>query len=244
MEKYKKPQMPEKRFWVHQIFGLLGDTELPELFKTNQQKTLKWCEDNNYCYRLWDEKSCNLLVKTYYPEFKQLYHSVKYPIMKVDIVRFLILGVYGGLYLDMDCYPVSNMLIDEDVDFAVADTQNYNKKGPSGDALANKPYEIEVIQSKVNNPILSDYIRYVETQIKEKDKIKVYETWKCRYVYQTTGPLSFCRFMKNKPKPHTYKINSPDWKGEKKDNISGDEHFISHISCSYMDKKKKNMKTS
>ena len=41
-----------------------------------------------------------------------------------------------------------------------------------------------------------------------------------------------------------YTINSPDWKGEKKDNISGDEHFISHISCSYMDKKKKNMKTS
>tara|TARA_R110001632_G_scaffold2768_3_gene12198 strand:+ start:1935 stop:2672 length:738 start_codon:yes stop_codon:yes gene_type:complete len=236
-----KPEHTEQRFWVHQIFGLLGDTELPPLFRDNQIITKKWCEDNNYSYRLWDTKSCNQLVKTYYPEFYELYNSVRYPIMKVDIARFLILGVYGGLYLDMDCYPVCPH-INKDVDFAVADTQNYNKKGPSGDALANKPYEIEVLQSKVNNPILTDFIRYVATQIKEKDNIKVYETWKCRYVYQTTGPLSFCRFMKNKEKPHTYKINSPDWKGEQKDNISGDEDFISHISCSYMTKDKKSMK--
>jgi len=227
---------------VHQIFGLLGDTELPELFKINQQKTINWCKDNQYSYRLWDKISCDRLIKKY-PEFIELYNSVKYPIMKVDIIRFIILHYYGGLYLDMDCYPVINKLKDDRI-FRVADTQNYNKKGPSGDALANKPYEIEVIQSGPCNPILTDFIRYVKEQIKIKDKIKVYETWRCRYVYQTTGPLSFCRFCKlNNIVPETYKINSPDWRGEQKNNISGDEDFISHISCSYMDKKKKNMKT-
>ena len=85
-----KPEHTEQRFWVHQIFGLLGDTELPPLFRDNQIITKKWCEDNNYSYRLWDTKSCNQLVKTYYPEFYELYNSVRYPIMKVDIARFLI----------------------------------------------------------------------------------------------------------------------------------------------------------
>ena len=89
---------------VHQIFGLLGDTELPELFKINQQKTINWCRDNQYSYRFWDNVSCNRLIKKY-PEFIELYNSVKYPIMKVDIIRFIILHYYGGLYLDMDCIP-------------------------------------------------------------------------------------------------------------------------------------------
>ncbi len=222
-KRINKPEFYGKRFWVHQIFGLLGDKEIPELYKINQKKTLEWCKKNNYCYYLWDEKSCDKLVKTYYPlDFYELYHSVKYPIMKVDIVRFLILGVYGGLYLDMDCYPVSNLLLDEDVDFAVADTQT-NK---------NKPYEMEVLQSKINNPILRDYINYVKTQIEEKNKIKIYDTWKCRYVYQTTGPMSLCRFLKGKQFA-TYKLNNPSYDGDKSLNLTGEEDFISQISCSY-----------
>ena len=38
--KNNKPEFYGKRFWVHQIFGLLGDIELPELFKINQKKLL------------------------------------------------------------------------------------------------------------------------------------------------------------------------------------------------------------
>jgi len=207
---------------VHQIFGLLGDTELPKLFKINQQKTIKFCNDNNYSYRLWDKISCTRLIKKY-PEFIDLYNNVKYPIQQVDIIRFIILHYYGGLYLDMDCYPVVEELKDDRI-FRVADTQTNPKK----------PYEIEVIQSSPCNPILLDFCRYVKTQIEEKDKIKIYDTWKCRYVYQTTGPHSFCRFLKlNNITPETYKLNNPDYDKKKLLNLTGKEDFISQISCSY-----------
>ena len=53
---------------------------------------------------MWDNKSCDRLIKKY-PEFLDLYNSVKYPIMKVDIIRFIILHYYGGLYLDLDVVP-------------------------------------------------------------------------------------------------------------------------------------------
>ena len=230
MEKYKKPQIPENRFWVHQIFGLLGDTELPELFKINQQKTLKWCKDNNYSYRLWDKKSCDLLIKKY-PEFIDLYNNAKYDIMRVDIIRFLILHYYGGLYLDMDCCPNIDKLKEQDkfiLAWRVTGAEKHKNRPPH--------YEMEVIQSYPCNHILTDFLRYVKTQIIEKDKIKIYETWKCRYVFHTTGPFSLNRFLKkNKLTPEKYNLNFP-LTYDNSLNIIGNEDFISYPACSYLNK--------
>ena len=209
---------------VHQIFGLLGDDVMPDLFKTCQAKVLKWCEINNYSYRLWDKKSCERLIKKY-PEFLDLYYSVKFPIMKVDIIRFIILHYYGGLYLDLDVEP--NIVVLKDYDFACAKCLKH-KGLKKCDWIKNKSYEIEILQSCACNSILTDYLRYVKTQIKEKDEIDVYETWKVRYVLQTTGPMSFNRFMKDK-KIETYTRRS----GTSND-LNDNANFISHPSESYV----------
>ena len=82
---------------------------------------------------------CDELVKFHYPQYEELYYNVKYPIMKVDIVRFLILHRYGGIYIDMDCIPVIKKL--KESDFVVA-----YKKG-----LKREHYEMEILQSKKNN---------------------------------------------------------------------------------------------
>ena len=204
---------------IHQVFGLLGDNEMPELFKKCQKKVIDFCRRNNYSYRLWDEKSCNRLINKY-PKYKDLYYSVKFSIMKVDIIRFVILHYYGGLYLDLDVYPKLEKL--KDYDFAVS--------------KINTRYEIEVIQSHPCNHLLLEYLDYIILQIEEKNKIKIYEDWKVRFVLQTTGPLSFCRFMKNK-KIDSYKMNTLKW-GSDNLNLEGDEDFISHQSVSYMVGKK------
>jgi len=204
---------------VHQIFGLLGDTELSQLFLDCQKKVINFCQINNYDYYLWDKIKCNHLIRKY-QEFYDLYNSVKYDIMRVDIIRFLILYEYGGLYIDLDCYPVENLKLLE-CDFAVAKTR-----------LTYKPYEMEILQSKKNNEILLEYLRYVKNQVIIKNEIAIYKKWKCRYVYQTTGPMCLCRFLKNK---HfcSYLINSPSYQKKENTNIFGDECFISHISCCY-----------
>jgi len=212
---------------VHQIFGLLGDTEMPELFKRCQKEVIKYCDENLYSYRLWDKKSCDRLIEKY-PEFIDLYNSVKYPIMKVDIIRFIILHYYGGLYLDLDVVPGKIKRLKENKFIVAENIPNENIK--KYDNIKNIKYQIEILQSFPSNPILTEYLRFIKKQIEEKDKIKVYENWKVRYVLQTTGPNSFNRFLKGYEKNKDYFSYSR----KASSNKNHDAEFWSYLSQSYM----------
>lgn len=203
---------------VHQIFGLLGDTEMPELFKKSQIKVKKWCKSNKYTYKLWNEKTCENMMKKY-PQYKKMYDNVRYKIMKVDIVRFVILYDRGGIYLDLDIVPKLKSLKNYDLAFAARE-----------DFI-----EMEVIQSKKKEKVLLEYLDYVKIQIEEKSKKKIYKLWKLRYVYQTTGPLSLTRFLKTH-KEIEYGIYTMNAVKYGKMNIKGNEDFLSYPSLSYANK--------
>jgi len=209
---------------IHQIFGFLGD-DMPELFIINSDKIKEWCFKNNYKYILWNKSMCDIFLEENYESYKELYYNVKYPIMKVDIIRFLILHKYGGLYIDMDCIPNIDKVNENEFRIAY-------KHG-----LKRKHYEMEILQSYPDNRYLLEFIDYIKKQIIEKDNIEIYNTWKARYVYQTTGPYSLSRFIKiNKLSSliKKYIINEPKLK-DKSLNLTGDEDFISYPSCSYLD---------
>ena len=192
-----------------------------DLFKKNSLKYQEFCKENNYEYRLWNKEECEELL-TDYEDYRDFYYNVKYDIMKVDIMRFLILHKYGGLYADLDTQPLIKTLKSSTLIFAY-------KIG-----LKRQHYEIEIIQSIKGHPYLLQFLDYAQTQIKEKDKIDIYKTWKMRYVYQTTGPHSVNRFLKNLDDVDTYIINEPLTRtGEK--NLTGKEDFISFVSVSYKD---------
>lgn len=225
MTKTKKRTTKRKKsiIYVHQIFGLMGDDKLPPLFKKSQEAFKLFCKKNNYKYKFWNKKSCEKLIEQY-KNYKKMYYSVKYDIMKVDIIRFLILHKYGGLYADLDIFPKIKKLRDKDLIISY-------KKGQK-----REHFEMEVVQSKKNNKFLLDFLDHVKKQIKEKNKIKIYDIWKARYVYHTTGPYSLHRFLKeNNIKPEKYIINEPKT-DEKTLNLSGNEDFISYPSCSYLSK--------
>ena len=178
---------------------------------------------NNYKYKLWSEKDCLELLEDY-PQYQEMYHNVKFRIMKVDIMRYLILHQYGGLYLDCDIQPVLQSL-NLDIDISV-------------------DINTEVMQVRKGNPMMLNFLDYVKTQIREKDSILMYRTWNARYVLQTTGPRSLKRFIKeNKMKLHSYRVNNPHNGGTGKIGeiltkppdlrLKGDEEFISFPSCSW-----------
>jgi mannosyltransferase OCH1-like enzyme len=48
------------------------------------------------------------ILLNYYPEFIQLWNDFTQPIMKADFIRYLILYHEGGIYLDLDIYPIKN----------------------------------------------------------------------------------------------------------------------------------------
>jgi mannosyltransferase OCH1-like enzyme len=209
---------------IHQLFGFLGDTEMPKMFSDNQILVKKFCKDNDYEYKLWTPTDVNEILEDY-SKYIDMYDNVRYPIQKVDIIRFLILHKYGGVYLDLDIQPKIEKL----KNYSFACCYRYVHKN-------NKfLYEIEVLQSDTKNPILLNYLDYVKTQISEKNNIDVYNKWKARYVYQTTGPMCFTRFIKqNKIQIDLYKSNNSyiDSKNEIT-YLTGDEDFISLPSFSW-----------
>jgi hypothetical protein len=132
-------------------------------------------------YTLFDDVKADKLMKQY-TEFYDMWKNVRFEIMKVDILRFVILYHYGGFVSDLDEFPNVNNLNDVIDDKFII----FTPKGRFG---------YGILYSKKHNDICLNFLRYVKEQIEEKNKIKVYNTWKGRFVLNTTGPRSFKRFL-------------------------------------------------
>ena len=173
---------------IHQIYGLFNDgKEMPPLFQASSKAWSEYCDKNNHIYKLWDKKQVEELIDTY-TNLKNYYYDVKYPIMKCDIARFIIVYQFGGLYVDLDVLPNKEIInIDEN---KLTLCKYINKK---------EECDIEMLYApKQFLPLWEFVALYVPKQIEEKDNIDVYKNWIIRYVFQTTGPQSFRRYLKNK----------------------------------------------
>ena len=234
---------------IHQIYGLYEDNKRlidNPLFLTSMNKYLEIIHKNNmnnnrnfnYIYKLWDKEMCENLIKKY-PEFNY-YHNVRHKIMKVDIIRFLILYDEGGVYSDLDIIPQL-----DNFDFLLTPL-NYDKIFISHYYWTPQEHDKKVVMDMevigtaiIKNKILYDYLLYIPSQIEDKDKKKIYDSWKIRYVFQTTGPPSFRRFIKPKIRfdeiRHltTCGIEKGRTDFNKEDFGDRDYQFLSYFSLSY-----------
>tara|TARA_R110002126_G_scaffold67703_6_gene171333 strand:- start:2290 stop:2919 length:630 start_codon:yes stop_codon:yes gene_type:complete len=200
---------------IHQIFyDFSGKNEpMPQLYKTLQEKVKKFSKRNNYTYKFWNKSMIDKLINKY-ARYKPLLNNVRYEIMRVDMVKFLILYDSGGLYLDMDIQPKLNKLKDYDLAFA----------------STGKKFNVDVIQSKKGNPLLLSYLDYVKEQINEKSKIDIYWERKFRFVLHTTGPNALTRWIKKeKINPNTYRVNDATTNPPQL-NLIGNEDFQDYPS--------------
>jgi len=189
---------------------------MPEMFSELQKKVKLFASKNGYSYKFWNKKKLDSLLNKY-PQYKKLVNNVRYEIMKVDIMKYLILHNEGGIYLDMDLEPKLKKL--KDYEFAVSTNPGTPK------------YNNDVIQAKKGDEKLLDVIDYIETQIKEKSKISVYDNRKFRYVLHTTGPQALVRFLKLiKYKPQEYRVNNASTNPPKM-NLIGNEDFLDFPSA-------------
>ncbi len=53
-------------------------------------------------YRLWTDETCRQFVIEHFPDFLPTYDAYSYSIQRIDSVRYLILLVHGGVYIDLD----------------------------------------------------------------------------------------------------------------------------------------------
>lgn len=53
-------------------------------------------------YKFWDENACKSLIEDYFPELCYVYDVLPSTIQKVDLCKYLILYIEGGVYVDFD----------------------------------------------------------------------------------------------------------------------------------------------
>jgi len=164
---------------IHQIFWNFKGKELDEIkvFKESTDETKKFCSEYKYEYKMWDLKDCEELIVEKFPEYIDLWTEFRYDIQRCDFIRYCILYQYGGWYIDCDVYPIQNLesLRDNQIVFT---TWNDDKD--------NKPYNA-VMGSVKRNPLFLDIMDDIQNRVIEKQSKKIYDTWKGRLVFHTTG---------------------------------------------------------
>jgi mannosyltransferase OCH1-like enzyme len=109
---------------IHQVW--INDThldnpkrEIPDNWKISVSEWKRLHPDWEYI--LWtDEKVWNYL-ESMRPEFIDLYKNYEYLIQRADMIRYLILYDYGGIYSDLDFYPTTNFekFLDKKIDYFI-----------------------------------------------------------------------------------------------------------------------------
>jgi len=52
--------------------------------------------------RVWNETEAHTFIKTEYPWFIPTYETYRYPIQRVDALKYFVLYHFGGVYMDLD----------------------------------------------------------------------------------------------------------------------------------------------
>ena len=109
IETGSQPNPPQRQNikCIHQIYGLFrDDKEMPLLFQQSSAAWQKHAVHTEAQYRLWSADEVDALARSHLPaEVLRIYEGARYPVMRADIGRILILYVYGGLYADLDVLP-------------------------------------------------------------------------------------------------------------------------------------------
>lgn len=58
--------------------------------------------DVNVTGKVWNMKTSRAFIEDEFPGFLETYDGYKFPIQRVDVLRYFLLRHYGGIYLDMD----------------------------------------------------------------------------------------------------------------------------------------------
>lgn len=134
-----------------------------------------------WTYTLTTDEDNRRIVKENFPDFLDTYDSFEYPIQRADAIRYMILYLYGGLYLDLD-YEMQHSLEPHLVGGDLFFIESVNVGG----YLTNS-----IMASRAGHPIWLDMLNEMKT-----NKGPFYAFGKHLKVITTTGPGMVDRVVK------------------------------------------------
>ena len=209
---------------IHSIFYDFGEgktiQDYPRFVECADHNE-RFAEDNQqtYCYLLWDKKKCDALIRDRFSEYQNLWDDFVYPIQKVDFIRYCILYTFGGIYLDLDVKIIQNpeSLLSNPFFFT-----------SWTDDKRQLPYNA-IMGAESDLKLFEDILKHCQESFYEKLKVKQYETWKGRFVFQTSGHFMLQRVLKrHKITPKDLlKVNTKDGKVVSSQNPYFEDYNIS-----------------
>jgi len=182
---------------IHQVYGVFNDNKKLEdipIFHRQVKRTIDYCKIHNINHKFWNNTMCNELINKY-PQYKELYDNFKEPIQKADFIRYLILYDEGGIYIDCDVCPIGDVS-------ALFEMNQFFVRW--NDDKRQLPYNA-VLGSVSKNVLYEDIFKEIIKSKIEKDTIDIYDKWRGRYVFQTTGHYMLQRVLKKNP--HVKKLD-------------------------------------
>jgi len=82
------------------IYQTWKTSEVPDRWKKAQQSVID--KNPNWNYTLLTDTDNENIVKQNFPDFYQTFISFPYGVQRADAIRYIILYLYGGIYLDLD----------------------------------------------------------------------------------------------------------------------------------------------
>jgi mannosyltransferase OCH1-like enzyme len=203
----EKPDMtqtiPRK---IHQVYGMFDDG-VPikdiSVFDENAKKTKAFCKKQKIPYEMWGFQKANKLIEklenaeTGKPipiPFSKTWKDKRFktqPILRADFIRYCILYEHGGIYVDCDIHPIKPLTRLFQKPYFFVTWPNDKQK---------RPYNA-ILGTYKHNPLYRDILRECCRSFKEKKNQKIYETWKGRFVFQTTGHFMLKRVLKSCKEP-------------------------------------------
>jgi mannosyltransferase OCH1-like enzyme len=84
------------------IFQTWKTKDVPDQWKESQQSVINMNKD--FEYKLFTDKDNREFIEKYFPFFLNTYDNFEYDIQRADAIRYCILYVHGGIYIDLDYY--------------------------------------------------------------------------------------------------------------------------------------------
>ena len=175
---------------IHQIYWdfTKKDIEINDSkYFPSVEKTRQYAIENDITYKLWTYENCDDLVKNEFQTYIPLWNSFRYDIQRVDFIRYCILYSRGGIYIDCDIYPIKdiNHLFNKDY-FFVKRVEKGSKSFPYNAVIGSHPFQ----------EIFKKILVEIEQSTFTKQQMPIYDKWKGRLVFQTTGQYMLKRVLK------------------------------------------------
>jgi mannosyltransferase OCH1-like enzyme len=169
---------------IHQVW--INDTFLGNTKKDVPEKWLKsielWKEKHpDWTHILWTDDIVLTYLKKLHPYIIDHYKNYEYLIQRADMIRYFILYDYGGVYCDLDMYPLKNI---EDM---IQCNLNHFVYSSNSDTITN----LFMI-----SPRFSPIMKKIQYRILNP-KVPFYSLGKHLKVYNTTGPTMLTDVLLN-----------------------------------------------